>query len=132
MHLTSVLQHARRKAVTVLAASAIAATAFSPGARADVEWDKKMAFLIAVSARPGYNFANADEALNYGQGICDKVGSGRGYPQLITDVQGDFNTTDDYQASYLIDRAVNELCPEHIWQLRRSAAHYRPPAPITP
>lgn len=116
----------------MLAAFVIAVTTSAPSAQADVEWDKKMAFLIAVTARPGYNFANADDALTYGQGICDKVGFGRGYPQLITDVQADFNTTDDYQASYLIDRAVNELCPEQIWQLRRAAAHYRPPAPSTP
>jgi hypothetical protein len=27
------------------------------------------------------------------------------------------------------DKAVNELCPAEIWQLRNSAAHYRSPAP---
>ena len=31
---------------------------------------------------------------------------------------------DDYQAAYLINQAVNELCPALIWQLRNSAAHY--------
>jgi hypothetical protein len=44
-------------------------------------------------------------------------------------VKSDFTTGDDYQASNLIDKAVNELCPAQIWQLRNSAAHYRPPAP---
>jgi hypothetical protein len=43
------------------------------------------------------------------------------------DIKADFNTSDDYQASYLISQAVNELCPALIWRLRNSAAHYRPP-----
>jgi hypothetical protein len=44
------------------------------------------------------------------------------------DVKDDFSTSDGYQASYLITQAVNELCPAMIWQLRNSAAGYRPPA----
>jgi hypothetical protein len=48
------------------------------------------------------------------------------------DVRADFNVPDDYQASYLISRVVNELCPALIWQLRSSAAHYRPPFGTTP
>jgi hypothetical protein len=115
-------------AVAALCASAIGA----PSGHADVEWDKKMAFLIQVTARPGYNFPSADAALAYGEGVCDKIAAGRPYPDLIGDVQHDFNTVDDYQASYLIDRAANELCPEQIWQLRRSAAHYRPAPGTTP
>jgi hypothetical protein len=43
-------------------------------------------------------------------------------------VKADVATSDEYQASYLISRAVNELCPALIGQLRNSAAHYRPPA----
>lgn len=109
-------------AVAALCLSMIGA----PLGHADVEWDKKMAFLIQVTARPGYNFPNADAALAYGEGVCEKIAAGRPYPDLIGDVQHDFNTVDDYQASYLIDRAANELCPEQIWQLRRSAVHYRP------
>lgn len=108
-------------------AALFAFAAITPDARADVEGDKKLAYLIQIAARPGYGFASADAALNYGYGICDKVSQGRGYAQLIVDVQGDINTSDVFQASYLIDRAVNELCPEQIWQLRNSAAHYRPP-----
>jgi hypothetical protein len=30
----------------------------------------------------------------------------------------------------LISQAVNELCPAQIWQLRNSAAHYRPPPAV--
>ena len=42
--------------------------------------------------------------------------------------QGDFNTADYYQGAYLINQAVNELCPAQIWQLRQSAAGYTLPA----
>lgn len=109
-----------------------AVVAGGPSARADVEPDKKLAYLIGVTMRPGYDFADADEALNYGYGICGKVSGGIGYAQLISEVQGDFNTSDEYQASYLISQAANELCPELIWQLRNSATHYRPPSSAFP
>jgi hypothetical protein len=93
-------------------------------ARAD-----SVAYLIDVTVRPGYNFANADAALAYGNQLCDKVSAGRRYADLIGDVKSDFQTADEFQASYLIDKAVNELCPAQIWQLRRSAAHYQPQGP---
>ena len=103
-------------------AFAAATLALAPYARADV-----VAYLVNVTVRPGYNFPSAEAALSYGYGICDKVSQGRGYPQVMGDVKADFNTSDEYQASYLISQAVNELCPALIWQLRNSAAHYRPP-----
>jgi hypothetical protein len=102
----------------------IATLASAPCVRADV-----VAYLVNVTVRPGYNFANADAALSYGHGICDKVSQGRSYAQVMGDVKADFNTSDEYQASYLISQAVNELCPALIWQLRNSAAGYRPPGP---
>src|SRR5258705_3279744 len=88
-----------------------------------------VAYLIEVTVRPGYNFANADAALGYGNQVCDKVSQGRTYADLIGDVKADFQTADEFQASYLIDKAVNELCPDQIWQLRRTAAHYQPQGP---
>lgn len=99
----------------------------APPARADV-----VAYLVNVQVRPGYNFPNADAALAYGNGVCDKVAQGRTFAQVMGDVRGDFGTTDDYQASYLISQAVNELCPAQIWQLRNSAAHYQSPPGVTP
>jgi Protein of unknown function (DUF732) len=105
----------------VLLALTVAGTA---RARADA-----VAYLIDVTVRPGYNFANADDALAYGNQLCDKVSQGRIYADLIGDVKSVFQTADEFQASYLIDRAVNELCPAQIWQLRRSAAHYQPQGP---
>jgi hypothetical protein len=50
----------------------------------------------------------------------------------MADVRADFNTSDDFQASYLISQAVNELCPAMIWQLRNTAAHYQSPPGVTP
>jgi Protein of unknown function (DUF732) len=94
----------------------------APTARAHAD---VVAYLVNVTMRPGYGFATGDQALSYGHGICDKVSQGRSYAQVMGDVQADFNTADQYQASYLISQAVNELCPALIWQLRNSAAHYR-------
>src|SRR6202051_236295 len=85
--------------LVALAATAICATA--PPARADT-----VAYLVNVYMRPGYNFPNADAALSYGYGICDKEAAGRAFPQVMADVRADFNTSDDYQASYLISKSV--------------------------
>jgi hypothetical protein len=95
---------------------------WAPWARAD-----QVAYLINVTVRPGYNFANADAALNYGRGICEKITQGLPYGRVMSDIKADFGTADEYQASYLISQSANELCPALIWQLRNSAAGYRPP-----
>jgi hypothetical protein len=114
-----------------IAAAAIAAlvflstaTPFMPVVHADVT-----AYLVNVTVRPGYGFANADAAIAYGDGICAKVGAGRRYGEIVADIKTDFATSDEFQASYLITQAVNELCPEQIWLLRNSAARYRPARP---
>jgi Protein of unknown function (DUF732) len=104
------------------AALGVATLSLAPSVRAD-----QVAYLVNVTVRPGYNFPNAQAALDYGYGICDKISAGRGYPQIMGDVKADFNTSDEFQASYLISQAAQELCPALIWQLRNSAAHYRPP-----
>jgi Protein of unknown function (DUF732) len=104
----------------------LATTATVPGARADV-----VAYLVNVHMRPGYDFPNADAALSYGYGICDKVSAGRTFADLVAAVRADFDAADDYQGSYLVGQAVNELCPAMIWQLRNSAGHYRPAPAIT-
>jgi hypothetical protein len=57
-----------------------------------------VAYLVKVTVRPGYNFPNAEAALSYGHGICDKVSAGRTYAQVIADVTADFATSDEYQA----------------------------------
>ena len=92
---------------------------FTPTAGADA-----VAYLVNVTVRPGYQFPNAEAALDYGYGICDRVDRGTGYAETVGVVKRDFGTDDDYQAGYLINQSVNELCPAMIWQLRQSAAHY--------
>lgn len=91
-------------------------------ARADA-----VAYLINVTVRPGYNFANADDALAYGHGICDKIAADQSYPDVLDGIKTDFANPDEYQASYLVTQAVNELCPALIWRLRNSAAENRSP-----
>ncbi len=86
-----------------------------------------VAYLVNVTVRPGYNFPGADAALSYGRGICERVRSGAPFGLLTRDVMADFSAADEYQGTYLISQAVNELCPELIWRLRSSAAHYRGP-----
>jgi hypothetical protein len=109
-------------AIAALAAAA-AAVAMAPSANADV-----VAYLVNVHVRPGYNFPNADAAIGYGNTICDRVAAKMSYAQLVEQVKADFNSTDYYQGAYLINQAVNELCPAQIWQLRQSAAGYTVPA----
>ena len=96
-------------------------TAVTPVCRGDTT-----AYLVNVTVRPGYNFANADDAIRYGQGVCDKIGHGQTFSGRVADVKRDFNTNDDYQASYLVSQSINELWPVLIWQLRHSAAGFHP------
>lgn len=98
-----------------------AAMVAAPTANADA-----VAYLVNVHVRPGYNFPNADAAIGYGNSICARVESKMSYTELVNQVKADFHTTDYYQAGYLINQAVNELCPAQIWQLRQSAAGYTP------
>lgn len=107
------------RAAVVIVATGLCAAAVPPVAHADA-----VAYLVNVTVRPGYNFANADAALAYGYGICDQVGRGTPYLQVLAAITNDFDTDDGYQGAYLANQAVNELCPALIWQLRQSAAHY--------
>lgn len=79
-----------------------------------------------VVVRRHYGFPDND-ALGYGHGICDKVGRGEGYGQVMGEVKSDVTPNDEFAANYLVSYAVNLLCPELIWQLRNSAAGYQPP-----
>jgi len=77
--------------------------------------------------RPDMHWANADAALAYGYGICDKIRGGNPYAQIAGDFTADFRTPDEYLASYVISDAAQQLCPELIWQLRNTAENYTPP-----
>lgn len=119
----------QRLGITVGGALLIGAGSINacPSATAD-----DVGYLINTLTRPGYNFPNGAAALDYGHGICDKVAGGRAFPSVIADVRADLNTADDFQATYLVSQAVDELCPAQIWQLRRSAAGYQPPPGVNP
>jgi hypothetical protein len=84
-------------------------------------------YLYNVTARRHYLFPSND-ALGYGHGICDKITGGASYAGVMNDVKSDVTPNDEFAANYLVSYAVNLLCPEQIWQLRNSAAHYQPPA----
>jgi len=112
-------------AITAMAAAlATAATAFSPASPANAD---TVAYLVNVHVRPGYNFPNAEAAIGYGNTICDRVAAKMSYSQLVDQVKADFHTVDYYQGAYLINQAINELCPAQIWQLRQSAGGYTLP-----
>jgi opacity protein-like surface antigen len=113
----------RAPITTMVAAAAAlcAAVAAAPAGHADT-----VAYLVNVAVQPVYGFNGPDSALAYGYGICDKVRANQTYTQLIAGVRGDITLPDEYKAAYLINQAVNELCPDQIWQLRNSAVHYRP------
>ena len=94
----------------------------APTANAD-----DVGYLVNVHVRPGgYNFPNAEAALAYGQSICIRVGGNMSYTDLVNQVKGYFQTTYYGKAGYLINQAVEELCPDQIWQLRQSAAGFTP------
>jgi hypothetical protein len=119
---------------TCFCALAIAATSVAgsllpgPVPRAFAAPAPEVEYVYDVMVRRHYNnFANPADAVNYGYGICDKLGRGEGYSQVMSDVKNDIVPNDEFAANYLVSYAVNLLCPAQIWQLRDSAAHYQPP-----
>jgi hypothetical protein len=83
-------------------------------------------YLYNVTVRRAYTFPNGD-AIGYGHGICDKVGSGESFAQVMGNVKSDVTPNDEFAANYLISNAVSQYCPEQIFQLRNSAAGYQSP-----
>jgi hypothetical protein len=116
-------------ATVIVAATAVSGVPLILAARADAVPAPEVEFVYDVVVRRHYNFPNID-ALAYGHGICDKVGRGEGYGQIMGDVKGDVTPSDEFAANYLVSYAVNLLCPELIWQLRNSAGGYQPPGGV--
>ena len=104
-------------------AGALTVTALSapPPASAD-----QIGYIINVTLRPTYNFPNAQAALDYGYGLCGQIAGGAPYAEMAGRIKNDFNTGDEFTVSYLLSQAAQELCPAQTWQLRLSAAGYRP------
>jgi hypothetical protein len=114
-------------AAVIVIAAALGGTAQIHVPLAQAAPDPQVEYLYDVAGRRHYDFPNND-ALGYGRGICDKVTRGESYAQVMGDVKSDVTPNDEFAANYLVSYAVNLLCPAQIWQLRNSAAHYRPPA----
>lgn len=118
----------QRTAVVALAVAIAMSGAGRPMAfQAHAAPAPEVEYVYDVMVRRHYSFQNAAEAINYGYGICNKVSRGDSYAQVMTDVKGDVNPSDEFAAGYLVSYAVNLLCPAQIWQLRHTAENYRPP-----
>jgi hypothetical protein len=116
-------------ALAITAAAGVAGSLpLGPVPRAYAAPAPEVEYVYDVMVRRHYNFSNPNEAVDYGHGICDEVGRGEGYAQVMGDVKNDRVPNDEFAANYLVSYAVNLLCPAQIWQLRNSAAHYQPPA----
>ncbi|MEE6176084.1 DUF732 domain-containing protein [Mycobacterium sp. 050134] len=117
----------RQSVTTMLAVAAlVGGVGTSLAAPATAAPNPETEFLYDVSVRRQYHFPNNDP-VRYGHIVCDKVGSGEGYGQVMGDVRGEVTPNDEAATNYLVSYAVNLLCPELIWQLRKSAAGYQPP-----
>jgi Protein of unknown function (DUF732) len=114
-------------ATMIVIAAALGGATQTQAPQAQAAPAPQVEYLYDVTVRRHYNFPDND-ALGYGYAICDKVRGGEGYPQVMGDVKTDVTPNDEFAANYLVSYAVNLLCPDQIWQLRNSAAHYRPPA----
>ena len=110
----------------IVAAAAVGGVSLAPAPSAYAAPNPEVEYLYNMTVRRQYSFPNND-ALAYGHGICDKVGQGEGYGQVIGDVKRDVTPSDQFAANYVVGYAVNLLCPELIWQLRNSAGGYQPP-----
>jgi hypothetical protein len=118
----------RRPLVALLVAvAAVCGVAPTLAPRAHAVPGPEVEYVYNVVARRHYNFPNND-AIGYGYGICGKITQGEGYAQVMGDTKRDVTPNDEFAANYLVSYAVNLLCPDQIWQLRNSAAHYQPPA----
>jgi hypothetical protein len=110
----------------IAAAAAVGALPLTPAPRAHAAPNPEVEYVYDMTVRRQYGFPNND-ALAYGHGVCDKVGQGEGYGQVIGDVKRDVTPNDQFAANYVVGYAVNLLCPDLIWQLRNSAGGYLPP-----
>jgi hypothetical protein len=79
-----------------------------------------------VIVRRHFDFPG-NEAIGYGYGICDKVTRGERYGDVMSEVKRDVFPNEEQSANCVVSSAVGILCPGQIWQLRNSAAGYRPP-----
>lgn len=112
-------------ALAVIAvATAVEGLAHTPPAQAVP--GPEVEYTYDVIVRRHFDFPNND-AIGYGYGICDKVARGEPYAAVMGEVKQDVLPNDEQAANYVVSNAVGILCAAQIWQLRNSAAGYKPP-----
>lgn len=121
----------RKSLVTFVAAAAVGGAAQVPLPCAHAAPAPEVEYLYDVTVRRHYDFPVSTDAVSYGQGICEKVGRGENFADVIGDVERTVTPSDWFATNYLVSYAVNLLCPNLIWQLRKSAAGYQPPSGVT-
>jgi hypothetical protein len=109
------------------AAAALGAVTPAVVARVHAAPAPEIEYTYDVTVRRQYNWPAGTDPVGYGHSICDKVTQGADYAQVMGDVKNEVTPNDEFAANYLVSYAVNLLCPEQLWQLRRSAASYVPP-----
>jgi hypothetical protein len=117
----------RMSAAILLAASTFSAVTPGMVARVRAAPAPEIEYTYDVTVRRQYNWPAGTDPVGYGHSICDKVTQGASYAQVMGDVKNDVTPNDEFASNYLVSYAVNLLCPEQLWQLRRSAAFYVPP-----
>ena len=85
----------------------------------------QIGYIINVTLRPTYNFANAQAALDYGYGCADRINAKTSYTDTAADQGRLQHQRRAHGLAYLLSQAAQELAAQ-TWQLRRSAAGYRP------
>jgi uncharacterized protein DUF732 len=103
--------------------SLLGVTGPAPHAAAD-----ELGYLVNVTVLPGNGFTDAGDALQQGYAVCTRVSDGHPYGDVLADVEERLQADDAYHAAYVINQAINELCPAQTWQLRQSAVGYRSPS----
>ncbi|MEE6140124.1 DUF732 domain-containing protein [Mycobacterium sp. 050128] len=118
-----------RQRIFAIAAIAVTAgwTSVSVAAQAAAAPAPEVEYTYNVVVRRHFSFVNND-AIGYGFGICGKIANGVMYANVMNDVKRDVLPNDEASANYVVSYAAGILCPDLIWQLRNSAAGYRPPA----
>lgn len=72
----------------IVAAAVVGGIPLAPAPRANAAPNPEVEYVYDMTVRRQYHFPNND-ALAYGHGVCDKVGQGEGYGQVIGDVKRD-------------------------------------------
>lgn len=125
-HATAVVAARRLVVAAPLLVAVTVAGLLTSGPKAGAVPGPEIEYTYDVMVRRHYDFPGND-ALGYGFGICDKVTHGQSYASVMNDVRAEVSPHDEFAANYLVSNAVGILCPAQIWQLRNSAAGYRPP-----